>query len=166
MEILGNFGFNPWLLTAQIVNFLVVFFLLRKFLYKPLLTVLKNREKTIKEGLEKAEEGAKMLEQAVEKEKELLRRAQVQSKTILADARKQAEEVIKEADEHAKKRAEKLLQDAREQIDQDIKMAQAKLATQVGTLAVEMLEKSLGGLVSEKTEEEIIQKAVKQFKGN
>ena len=56
MEILENFGLNPMLLIAQIVNFLIVLFILKKFLYKPVLEMLKKRQTTIKDGLKQAEE--------------------------------------------------------------------------------------------------------------
>ena len=59
MEILENFGVNPVLLAAQIVNFIIVLFILKKFLYKPILDLLKKRQFTIKEGLKQAEATAK-----------------------------------------------------------------------------------------------------------
>src|SRR5260221_439051 len=118
MEILKNFGFDPVLLSAQIVNFLIILFLLRRFFYKPLLALLKDRETTIKEGLEKAEEGRKLLEKALEEEKTILRNAQKQASSILEDAKNQAKAIASESEENAKKRTEKLIDEARLQIAQ------------------------------------------------
>ena len=56
MEIIKNFGVEPVLLVAQIINFLIILFILKKFLYKPVLDTLKKREDSIKEGLKQAEE--------------------------------------------------------------------------------------------------------------
>jgi F-type H+-transporting ATPase subunit b len=56
MEILKTFGFDPILLGAQIINFLIIFYLLKRFLYKPVLGMLKTREDKIKEGIKQAEE--------------------------------------------------------------------------------------------------------------
>ncbi len=73
MEIIKNFGLNPILLAAQIVNFLIIFFILKKFLYKPVLNVLNKRQVTIKEGLKQAEEARVKLEKVVIEEKDILK---------------------------------------------------------------------------------------------
>src|SRR5207247_1964428 len=52
MDVLHNFDIEWPLLVAQIVNFLIIFYLLKRFLYKPIFTVLKKRADTIKEELE------------------------------------------------------------------------------------------------------------------
>ena len=103
MEIVKNFGLNPILLVAQIVNFLLVLFLLKKFLYKPVIDVLKKRQTTIKEGLEQAENARIKLEKVVIEEKNILRQAQLQSKSIIEDAKKESEEIVKKMNENAKK---------------------------------------------------------------
>ena len=51
MELLKDFGFDPILLTAQIINFLIVLVVLKKFMYKPVLDMLKKRENDIKKGI-------------------------------------------------------------------------------------------------------------------
>jgi F-type H+-transporting ATPase subunit b len=61
MDILHEFGVQPILLLAQIVNFAILFFLLRKFLYGPLLKILEQRRNTIKESLKNAEKIEKQL---------------------------------------------------------------------------------------------------------
>ena len=58
------FGIQPLLLAAQIVNFLILAYILKRFLYKPVLEVLKKREKKIKDGLQAAEEGQAFLDKA------------------------------------------------------------------------------------------------------
>ena len=73
MEIINNFGLDPLLLGAQIVNFLIIFFILKRFAYKPVLDILKKREDSIKEGLRQAEEGKKILDEALEEEKKMLK---------------------------------------------------------------------------------------------
>ena len=76
MEILNNFGFEPILFFAQIVNFLIIYLVLKKFLYKPLLKVLNDRKHKIEEGLKSAEESNRLLKETIDKEQEILKNAQ------------------------------------------------------------------------------------------
>ena len=62
MELIKNFGLDPVYLAAQIVNFLIILYFLRRFLYKPVFKMLKKRENEIKEGLEKTEESKRLME--------------------------------------------------------------------------------------------------------
>ena len=164
METIENFGINPLLLIAQIVNFLIIFFILKKFLFKPVLEILKKREKTIKEGLRDAEEGQKTLEEAKEKEKSILKNAQISAEKIIEDGRLQGLEISKEAQDKARKETEDILRNARLQIEQEYKEAEKKLALKVSQTAVEFLEKSLGSLFGDKKQKELMQIAIKKIK--
>ena len=82
MEILNNFGFEPILFFAQIVNFLIIYLVLKKFLYKPLLKVLNDRKHKIEEGLKSAEESNRLLKETIDKEQEILKNAQLDAKKV------------------------------------------------------------------------------------
>jgi F-type H+-transporting ATPase subunit b len=164
MEILKTFGVDPILLGAQIVNFLIIFYLLKRFLYKPVLGMLKTREDKIKEGIKQAEEARLLLEKTLEEEKKIFAKAHDEAKALIADARIQAIEVSKEVEENAKKQAEKILLDARAQIEQDVKRMEQELGEKISWLAKEMLQKSLQGMISEKEQKQIVEKAVKNIK--
>jgi F-type H+-transporting ATPase subunit b len=164
MEILKTFGFDPILLGAQIINFLIIFYLLKRFLYKPVLGMLKTREDKIKEGIKQAEEARLTLEKTLEEEKKIFAKAHEESKLLIADAKTQALEVSKEIEENTKKQAEKILLDARAQIEQDAKRMEQELGAKISVLAKEMLEKSLEGVFGEKEQKNILDKAVKNIK--
>ena len=166
MEIIKEFGFDPLLLGAQIVNFLVIFFILKKFVFKPVLEVLRNRENTIREGLKDAEEGQRLLEKAQEKEKLLLKNARLEAEQILSDAKKQAVEEGKTIEERSRKEAEELIKNARAQIEQDSKEAEKTLALRVSDIAVSFLEKSLSGLFEDSKQKELVQIAIKKMEKN
>lgn len=164
MEILKTFGFDPILLGAQIINFLIIFYLLKRFLYKPVLGMLKTREDKIKEGIKQAEEARITLEKTLEEEKKIFAKAHEESKELIADAKIQAVEVSKEVEENAKKQAEKILLDARAQIEQDSRRMEVELGAKISVLAKDMLEKSLQGVFGEKEQKQILEKAVKNIK--
>ena len=163
MEIIENFGVNPVLLAAQIVNFLVILFLLKKFLYKPILDLLKKRETAIKEGLKQAEEARVKLEKVVTQEKEILKNAQLASKKIIEDARNEAGEITKQMGENTGKQTEKMVNDAKEQIARESIDTEKRLAVSVSKLAINFLEKTLKDFFSEKEQKEVLSKALKKL---
>ncbi len=164
MEIIKNFGVNPILLLAQIVNFLIVFFVLKKFLYKPILELLKKRQFTIKEGLKQAEDARIKLEKVLIEEKEILRNAQFQSKKIIEEARTESIEITKKMNDDAKKQTEKMINTAREQIARDSIETEKRLAVSTSKLAVTFLEKALKEFFSTKEQKEVVESALKKIK--
>lgn len=164
MELIKNFGIDPFLLGAQIVNFLIIFFILKKFAFKPILGILKSREKTIKDGLKDAEEGHKLLEEAIEKEKSILKNAQLNAEQILSDAKNQASEIIKKAEDKAKVQAEEILKDADAKIDQEYKETEKKLAMKISQIAVEFLEKSLKNVFGNDKQQELMKIALRKMR--
>lgn len=164
MEILKTFGFDPVMLVAQIVNFLIIFYLLKRFLYKPVLEMLKKREDAIAKGLEQAEQSRITLEKSIEQERKLLIKASDESKKIMAEAKLQAIEISKEIEENTKKLTEKMLTEARQQIEQDAKETEIKLTEKISLLAASMLTKSLEGMFGQKEQKQIVDKALKKIK--
>jgi F-type H+-transporting ATPase subunit b len=163
MELIERFGVDPILLVAQIINFLIILFLLKKFLYKPVLDMLRKREDDIKNGIKQAEEGRITLEKSLDEGKNILKLAQTQAKKVMDDAKDQASKTALEIEENARTQAEKLLKEAREQIEEDTKKAEQALSKKVVDLSKEMTTKSIGQFFSKKEETNIIAKALKQI---
>lgn len=164
MELIKNFGLDPVLLGAQIVNFLIILFFLRRFLYNPVLSILKKREDEIKEGLQKTEEARKLLEKTLDDEKKILRKAQSQATKLVEDAKNEVQEIQKLAEESTKKQAEKMLKEAREQITRETKEAEDRLSIEVSKVSIAFLEKALQNLFTEKEQSEIMNRAIKKLK--
>lgn len=164
MEVLGKFGINPVLLVAQIVNFLIILFVVKKYALKPILQMLKNRENTIKEGLQQAEEAKRLLEETSEKEREVLRKAQTEAKALLEEAKKHSEEVLQAAEARTKAQTDKMLAEAKEQISNETRAAERRLTGHISELAIEMLEKSSQELFSGKEQTLVVDRALKTLK--
>jgi F-type H+-transporting ATPase subunit b len=164
MEMIKNFGLNPVLLGAQIINFLIILFILKKFLYKPVLDMLKKRQTVIKEGLEQTEEARIKLEKVVVEEKNILRNAQLQSRKIIEDAKQDSLEISKQISEDTKKQTEKLLNNAKEQIAKESLETEKRIAIKTSKLAVAILKKALSEFFSTKEQEEIALNVMKKIK--
>lgn len=164
MEIIDEFGINPVLLVAQAINFLIILFIFKRFLYKPLLRTIKKREDEIKQGLKSAEEGREILEKAKEEEAKLLQTATNKAEQIVSDAKEQTQEMLKLAEEEAKKRTEKMLADANLQIEDELSRVKKELVQDMGKVSINILEKALEGILTGKEQKEVIKKAIKNIK--
>jgi F-type H+-transporting ATPase subunit b len=107
MQFFTKFGIDLKLLIAQIVNFSLLLFLLYKFLYKPLLNLLKERSQKIEQSLRRAEE----IDQELKKIKK------IREEKIL-QAQKEAYQLIKEAQAKAQKIKEEILSQTKQEINQ------------------------------------------------
>lgn len=165
MKLVNEFGINPVLLGAQIVNFLILLYLLRRFLYRPVLKLLESRKKTIEETLRNAEEARLHLEKAKEEERKILQRAQKLALKIVEDAKKQKEAIQKEANATATAQAEKILLEANEKIENIARDVEARLTAHVSTVAVTLLKKSLQGLLTQKNQHDVLEVVTKGLTG-
>lgn len=159
MEIIKNFGIDPILLGAQIVNFLIVLFILRRFLYKPILSTLQKRRESIKQGLEASEQARLRLEKVIEKEKQILNSANKSAKEMISDAKKEATDLIQKAQFEAKIQAERITGEAKLQITLEAKETEKRLANNISKLAMELIQRSALELFG-KQEQEIVMKNV------
>jgi len=163
MEFLKDFGFSPILFLAQIINFVIIFIILKKLLYKPVLDMIRKREKEINEGIKNSEIADEKLIAAEEKEKQIIQKANERAKKIIEDAKIEAEEESLKSQEKTKKETEKMLSQARESIEQEVKNTEEKLTKKIGSIAISLLQKSLVGVFGEKEQKIILEKASSQL---
>ena len=163
MNILKDFGVNPVLLIAQIVNFLIILYLLKRFMYKPVLNMLKKREEDIKKGLKDSEAAENKLVEADEKEKQILRLAHEKADKIVNNAKTEANEAKLQIEESARKESEKIIEQARLTVERETEDAEERLTQKIGAIAISLLEKSLTGIFGEKEQKLIMKKASAQL---
>jgi len=164
MEIIKNFGIDPILLIAQIVNFLIVLFILRKFLYKPVLSQLQKRQNTIKDGLKQAEEARIRLEKVQEDEKNILRKAQIEAKKLLDDTKKESLIMLQRTEEQTKIQADRIIKEAKQQIYFETRGAEKRLTIYVSKLAIEFLQRSVADLFSKDDQKAVMKNVLEKLK--
>lgn len=163
MQIFQDFGVNPILLLAQVVNFLIILFVLKKFLYKPVLKIMSDREKEVKKGIEDAQAAQLKLDEATQKEAEILKKASERADKLIEEAKAQAQTMKTQAEEDAKSSAERILTEGRERVAQESAETEEKLTKNIGRIAITILEKSLVGIFGEKEQKTILKKAQLQL---
>lgn len=161
MELLSNLGINGKLLIAQVINFLVLLFVLHRFAYKPVLKMLESRTKKIEKGLQDAEDAHKKLAEISEKEKEILKKASVAAQAVVAKAEEIAKKNKEEIMAEAKSQSDKILKDAEKKIEEEKNKMMAEVKGEIAGLVVAATEKLIAEKVNGAKDKELIEKFIK-----
>ncbi len=127
---------NPSLLMFQVVNILILLWILKKLLYKPLTNLMESRTREIEEGLEDAarnKEKAKQLELEYQEE---INKARQEARGIIDNASRQSDELIREAKAGARSITEDMINHARQEITMEKERAFAELRREISLLSV------------------------------
>lgn len=163
MEILKDFGVDPILLIAQIVNFLILLFILNRILFKPLLKVLEERKQTIAKSLQEAEQISKELARATQKSQGLIEGASTQADKIVEEAKKAAEKIKEEQIQATKVEAENIFRKNRDNIELEKEKMRASLRSELQEVLVLAVEKVVGKTLSKEERETITKSSVKEI---
>ena len=136
MQFFDAFGVNLGALIFQIVNFLLLLYLLNRFLFKRVFALLDERRTKISKGLEDAETAARDRELARAEREAAVAEARKESAEMLARANKIAEDTRNEILNDARTEAERVTARAREEIVAEKDRAMAELRAQVADLAL------------------------------
>ena len=150
MELLKpELGLIFW--TAVI--FITVFFLLKKFAWKPILQALDDREKTISDSLQTAERTKLEMAAMKSQHEALLNEARQERSLILKEAKDMKDAIIGEARDKAKVEGAKMIEEAKREIDNQKMAAIIEVKNAAGNLVLEVSEKILRRELSNKDEQ-------------
>ena len=145
-----DLGLFVWNLLA----FLILFFILKKTAWKPILKSLNEREHGIADSLATAEKVKAEMVQLKGENEALLAKAREERAQLLKEARDTRDKIVNEAKEQAKAEAGKIIGDAQAAIEQQKMAALTEVKNQVGNLVVEVAEKILRRELADKSQQE------------
>jgi F-type H+-transporting ATPase subunit b len=145
-------------LFAQSLTFLVFVWICQKYIWPVLINAMRERQKTIADGLAAAERASRDLALAKEGAAEHLRQAKEEARQIIEQARGRAAMMIEEAKNDARAEGERQKDAARAEIDQDVNRAKEKLRAQVAALALTGAEKVLQASIDRSRHAELLDK--------
>lgn len=155
------------LIFWQTVIFLLLFLLLAKFAWKPIITSLKDRERSIQEALDTAEKARHEMSQLKSENEKLLNEARVERDRILREAREVSNKLKDEAQQDAKKISDKIVEDARAAINIEKQAALKDVKVQVAMFSLEIAEKLMKkNLAADKAQKDLVEAYVKDLKVN
>ena len=132
--------FSLGLFFWQLLLFVGLVLLLKKFAWKPILDAVNEREEGIKKALESAENAKKEMQNLASDNEALIKEARAERDAMLKEAREIREKMISEAKEDAKEQGAKMIENAVIAIDQEKQAALAHLKKEVGDLSMIIAE--------------------------
>ncbi len=148
--LLPKLGLIVWTLIA----FAIVFFILKKFAWKPILKSLDERAKNISDSIQTAEKVRAEMALLKSENEALLMKAREERAVMLKEAKDTKDRIINEAKDQAKLETNKIIADAQVAINQQKMAAITDLKNQVGNLVIEVSEKVLRRELSNKQDQE------------
>jgi len=129
------------LIVWTTVVFLLLFVLLSKFAWKPILSAVKSREESIHDALQSAIKAKEEMASLTAANENLLKEAYLERDNILKVAKETQETIISQAKNQAKEEGDKLINAARAAINVEKQAAITELKNQVASLSIEIAEK-------------------------
>jgi F-type H+-transporting ATPase subunit b len=156
-------GFNSGDILFQLVTFIILLALLKKFAWGPLMGIMKQREEHIAGEINAAEQSRGEAKQLLEEQRTLLKEARTEAQGLIENAKKQGDVQREEIIALARAEADRLKESAKLEIEQQKEQAVAAIREQVASLSVliasKVIEKELSTADQEKLINEYIQEA-------
>jgi F-type H+-transporting ATPase subunit b len=147
-KLINDFSFG--LFIWQVVIFVGLIFLLKKFAWKPILDAVNEREEGIKNALLSAENAKKEMQNLKSDNEKLLADARAERDALMKEAREIKDKMINDAKIEAQEAGEKMIAQAKAAIESEKNVAMADLKNQVSSLSLEIAEKVLRDELSNK----------------
>ncbi|MBL7826336.1 MAG: F0F1 ATP synthase subunit B [Saprospiraceae bacterium] len=145
---------EPGLLIWTTVIFLLFWFLMSRFAFKPIGAALKQRETDIQNALDEAKKAREEMSHLQAENEKLLAQAREERSAILKEAKDAKDEIIAEAKERANAEYKRKVESAIQDIENQKMAAVVSLKNEVGQMAVEIAEKILRKELANKSEQE------------
>ena len=153
---------DPGLFVWTIITFMVLFFVLAKFAWKPLIKMLQEREEMIRDSLDDAEKAKTELEHLNEESEAIMTKARAEAQTILANGKAAAEKVKEDTISKAKEQAIKILEKTEKQIQIEKDKAIIDIKQEVVNLSISVAKKLINKNLNDADNKSLIEETLKK----
>ncbi len=161
--ILAQFGVDWPHFIAQLVLFLIVYLVLSRYAFGPLLAILEERRKRIEEGQLNAEKIKKQLAEAELRYQEILRKANDDAQVLLEESRKNNEAFSQREMEKAVKESASIVERARHEITSERNRMVDEVKREMVSLVVKTTAKVAGKVLSPEDQKRLSEEAAKEL---
>ena len=163
-DLMSTLGIDWPILIFQIVAFLILLYLLKKFVYPWLMKSVDERQSEIQSASEAAAAAEQKAADAQADIQKMMKEARAAASDIVATAKEEATAAVESAEQKAKSKSEAIVATAHEQIEKDVLAAQKMLRNETIDLVALATEKVVGKAISADIDNTIITTAVKEAK--
>ncbi|MDP3963648.1 MAG: F0F1 ATP synthase subunit B [bacterium] len=163
-ELIHKLGIDWKLLIAQAVNFVVLLWLLKKFLYGPVLELLRKRREDIKEGAQNAEKIAQELRQIEQRRAAELERVKKEAEIIIQEAKQAAKARGEELINQTEAKIAGLIAEAKRHLEEERIKMMDQAGKDVKELVFMVAEKVLEEQLPKDIHEKFVEEAVRRLK--
>jgi len=150
-------------MLVQLISFIILLLLLKKFAWKPLMKVMQDRQEYISNEIDMAETSRKDAEAAAKTAAEELKQTRAEAQSIIEEARKAAQQQEENIIAAARREAERLKEAAVEDIANEKEKAMQALQAQVASLSVQIASKIIEKEISSEDQDKLISDYVKEL---
>jgi F-type H+-transporting ATPase subunit b len=150
-------------LIAQLILFAIVYFVLKRFAFKPIIAMLEERRRRIEEGQLNAEKIKKQLAEAQTKYEEILAKANADSQKLLEEVRASGDRLAEQKRQEAIAAAEQITLKAQEAIALERDKTMVEMKRELGRLVVDATSRVTGKILSPDDHEKINEETARQI---
>lgn len=161
-DLLSSLGIDVQTLIFQIIAFLLLVFILGKWVYPIFVNIIEKREADIEKSTQTADRLKAEAAQSEAKTAEILARARKNAADIVSSAREEATATIEVAEKKANAKSEAILAEAESEIERDKNRARKDLLKEVSSLVSSATEKVVGKISNEEIDDNLIEQAIKE----
>jgi len=161
---IGALGIDGKALVIQLVTFVLAFWVLQRFAFKPIIKMMDQRRETIEQGVTIGEQMKKDQAALEVKVGQALQKARKEADGIIAAAQDSSRDIVHEAEEKARDKAAGVLKEAEERIKTETQRARKQLEGEVVNLISEATEAIIGEKVDAKKDAQLIERALQESK--
>lgn len=163
MELIEKLGVDLKLLIANIINFVLLLWILGRFVYKPVLALLEKRRKMVEKSVQDSKQAEELLADIEKTRLEAISKIKIQSVQMLEEASKQAEVVKKQITDTAHRQAELIIEQAKHQISLEKSRMMKEMEQDVAHLIVSATSRILEREFSDSDQKRLEKEALEQF---
>lgn len=157
---IGALGINPGAFVIQLITFVLVFALLKKFAFGPIVKMLEERRKVIDDGVKLGQKLEKERDKLDAEITKVMRDARIEADRIISNGQKEAREIMREAEKSGQRKVETMLADAEARIAEETQQAKRRLEAEIVGMVSEATEAIVGEKVDATKDSKIIKNAL------
>lgn len=156
-------GIDVQVILFQVANFFILLYILKRFLYKPVIDMLEKRKQTVIQNQQLKEDLDKKMDDIHKQQESLLAETREEARGIMDQAREQGEQIQESLRAEGKKQADQIVEKGQQEVEQLKDSIKREMREEVSTIAVNVTQKVLEEQLTPEQKTKITEDAIRRF---